>query len=525
MNAQDCKVLDFDGPRAEIRPYDVFTGQTNGVSSGCNSDIDGSLSATTFNWPPASLPNSDFNVTRVRNGFDDQVEIFVPGFYLERTRGGSARSMRLNQNRGYLNPPIFDEREVDIFRKRFTAVNDTPVELYFAAVMEYDYIDADHELPYFIAKLSSLDNGDVLDVFCFEANVDDPGLIIAEDIYPAYEPAHTLVVRDWDLVSLELPAEYIGHNLELILETGDCNESIHGGYVYVDDISYCGIDIEDFCANMPSCAELEALLEVTQTNADCLQFELPLPDYPAACLRATIDWGDDTFTLTTALDGDTLFHTYAVEGNYAVDIVIENLETGEVCSIRKIADANCEPDPVCRNCEFTAREIIGSLNLDNSSGCLTEATVFVPLTFDECFTGTIYWGDGTSDDLVPGEMGYVYTGPDGSVRTVRVEIQSLDGTRCAEESYKFQVLTGCPPGAIQEVTLVPNPSNANQDIQILGLETGSAVSVEIYDVYGVRRNLIQLRGDTFNVGALPSGIYFLKISTPEATVSKKLVIK
>ncbi|MCL2168000.1 MAG: T9SS type A sorting domain-containing protein, partial [Lentimicrobiaceae bacterium] len=82
-----------------------------------------------------------------------------------------------------------------------------------------------------------------------------------------------------------------------------------------------------------------------------------------------------------------------------------------------------------------------------------------------------------------------------------------------------------------EITLIPNPTTGELQVTSYGLQV---TDVEIFDVYG--RNVgakfpsnklegwqPKADGVVFNISHLQSGIYFVRITTEEGIITKKIV--
>ncbi|WP_179343330.1 T9SS type A sorting domain-containing protein [Winogradskyella ursingii] len=74
------------------------------------------------------------------------------------------------------------------------------------------------------------------------------------------------------------------------------------------------------------------------------------------------------------------------------------------------------------------------------------------------------------------------------------------------------------------VKLFPNPVQRNTDVTITSLNEGP-VAVIVYDVLGKLVKNEKLNGNTLNISDLNTGVYIVKITQNNASITKKLVIE
>jgi hypothetical protein len=78
-----------------------------------------------------------------------------------------------------------------------------------------------------------------------------------------------------------------------------------------------------------------------------------------------------------------------------------------------------------------------------------------------------------------------------------------------------------------DFTVCPNPSDGNFTIQLLNAEDIKPFSIQIFNSFGIliAKENCNSNQFNFNRSRLPSGIYYVKLTTETTTVGKKVVIK
>jgi hypothetical protein len=87
--------------------------------------------------------------------------------------------------------------------------------------------------------------------------------------------------------------------------------------------------------------------------------------------------------------------------------------------------------------------------------------------------------------------------------------------------YSEDCVLGVEESLIQQISVIPNPFD-----DMLFIESDPSILIESIHIYSVLGELILSKTDNFNqidVSALRSGVYFLKVSTSNGKLTKKLV--
>jgi hypothetical protein len=72
-----------------------------------------------------------------------------------------------------------------------------------------------------------------------------------------------------------------------------------------------------------------------------------------------------------------------------------------------------------------------------------------------------------------------------------------------------------------EIKIIPNPSSGKFSIQTNGI---AADGIQVFNIIG-KQVYYSARTDFADLSSEPAGIYFLKISTREGVITKKLIIR
>jgi hypothetical protein len=103
-------------------------------------------------------------------------------------------------------------------------------------------------------------------------------------------------------------------------------------------------------------------------------------------------------------------------------------------------------------------------------------------------------------------------------------IRGLDDEMMKESDDEINphqsVTSACLKTALQNITLVPNPTTGELRITNYELEI---TDIEIFDVYGRKLKAENRRQNVFDISHLQSGIYFVRITTETGAVVKKVV--
>lgn len=78
--------------------------------------------------------------------------------------------------------------------------------------------------------------------------------------------------------------------------------------------------------------------------------------------------------------------------------------------------------------------------------------------------------------------------------------------------------------SMDSIRIHPNPVKANSRIKIEGLEAYDVYTIDIVDIFGNIKSSQNLESDSFKLNNLDTGIYFIKISTKQGVIQKKIVV-
>lgn len=252
------------------------------------------------------------------------------------------------------------------------------------------------------------------------------------------------------------------------------------------------------------------------TNDGC-EYTLSFPIFGTACPdQYEISWNGETGTLFNP--EDTVTTTYTVSGSQTVAITV--IRDGEPCgtfSYTIDVDEACEEIDCERSCTETMDGIYDSITLlTDSIGCWGYS-IDIP-NIEGCYTGKVFWGDGTNEHFVSNSTMTHYYSTTGSFKIVLV-LKNPDGTRCDKASKVIQINCSSPK------SLVPNPTAGSFRIDANDLSDVSEVIVR--DIYGtvVTKKLHNFNSE-INLSARPAGVYFVEIKSKNNTsVIKKLILQ
>lgn len=75
------------------------------------------------------------------------------------------------------------------------------------------------------------------------------------------------------------------------------------------------------------------------------------------------------------------------------------------------------------------------------------------------------------------------------------------------------------------LTINPNPVKSLNDLEFGGLDYKDISSIEIYDIRGNLKQIIKPKRNSFKIEKLTSGMYFIRFTTKQGTIQKKLIIE
>lgn len=77
----------------------------------------------------------------------------------------------------------------------------------------------------------------------------------------------------------------------------------------------------------------------------------------------------------------------------------------------------------------------------------------------------------------------------------------------------------------ESIKVSPNPIKAGSSIKIQGLESYDVNAIEVVDMFGNIKSSQKTKADSIRLGNLNTGIYFIKISTKQGIIQKKIIVK
>lgn len=79
--------------------------------------------------------------------------------------------------------------------------------------------------------------------------------------------------------------------------------------------------------------------------------------------------------------------------------------------------------------------------------------------------------------------------------------------------------------SIEGLSIYPNPVNSGQNFIYLTSKLNTIKHIEFYDVLGKRIFTTNLTGRELNISNLNKGVYILKITEKNISVTRKLIVK
>lgn len=143
----------------------------------------------------------------------------------------------------------------------------------------------------------------------------------------------------------------------------------------------------------------------------------------------------------------------------------------------------------------------------------------------ECFTVTINWGDGTSEQLNATQLPASHTYAEDGQYTICLLFQALDedGTVCWEEE-RCDAITGTDDRLpVVELTAYPNPTTG-----LLYLRYPQAYGIPSATIYSASGQLVKSiarqEDKAISLAGLPSGAYILHLRFPAGEIARRRVI-
>jgi hypothetical protein len=453
---------------------------------------------------------------------------------LSRTNG-SSKAIRINQNKRF-HTNMNDNHEKDILLKSFIA-GDRYITLDYAAVLEeWTQHTSSSEHPYF--KVSVFVDGNLIpadtetvrasdndldsfDAYLSQINVNDNYANLTSN--PNTDLRYT---SQWRSISLDIGTGNEGRPVEVKLEVRDCNQSVHAGYVYIDNISNC--------AEEDPCDTCDIDATYTQSVNQCYG-SFNGSNLGSGCDAQSYQW---TVNGTVVSNQEDVTNNFPNSGTYNVCLTITNNDCNVTDTICKNITVNCEPDCKPASC----------LNITQVSNCVdyqawmhcNDPDIDYINWYYTISSSYVHQFAGTSGGNPAGQHAQpIYLpSPPPAIGTwdnynlyVYAEIVFNDGTVC-DEIYTYITLDcsgngsgGNQRNAEKDLKLYPNPIKSNQELNFDGINQEDIEKIEILDIVGNLKSKFKPTNNEINIRDLTTGIYFVKFYTSKGIKQKKIIIK
>ena len=216
------------------------------------------------------------------------------------------------------------------------------------------------------------------------------------------------------------------------------------------------------------------------------------------------DFGDGN---TSTMNNPT--HTYASEGNYTVCLTVTN--------------ACAETDSTCMS--VSACEPLSPFFIGVPAGDGSEWT----FTYGGTGNATSYsWDFGDANTSTMMSPTHTYAA-DGSY-AVSVTVTNACGDTAVFTDTANVLIVGIDIPGLQDISLWPNPNNGQFQVEI-GSAEGDNYEFVVFDMRGARVMEAE-SGEIFgnytqsmDLGNAPAGMYILKISNSQGSISKKIILE
>ncbi|WP_299336034.1 T9SS type A sorting domain-containing protein [uncultured Psychroserpens sp.] len=468
---------------------------------------------------------------------------------LSRTNG-STKAVRINQNKRFFTN-MTDNAENDKLLKTFVA-DDRYITLDYAAVLEKWSQHSVAEHPYFKVNVyvdgspfatdsetvrASDSDLESFDDFLDQNNVNDSYANLTNNLNTDLRYS-----GQWETMTLDIGEANVGKSVELRLEVRDCSQSVHAGYVYIDNISNCGDDDPDPCTNP---CNINADIDINNVSACVREFSGTNLIAPQCEDIYSYTWTikRNGVTITTNTNKDfTYDFSNDSDGYYIVELrVTYDDGSVKICQDKESVTIyiNCQPDCKPASCldivevencvDYQAWMNCNDPNIDYINWYYT-----ISSTYYHVFAGQSS-GNAAGQHAQPI---YLPSPPAGISSWdnynlyVYAEIVFENGTVC-DEVYTYITLDCDDNGGIggnfrnsqNDLKLYPNPIKPNQELHFDGIDKNDIENIEVLDIVGNIKLRLKPTSNTLNVRNLTSGIYFVKFYTSKGIEQKKIVVK
>ncbi|EDP72168.1 hypothetical protein FBALC1_13742 [Flavobacteriales bacterium ALC-1] len=542
--AQNCT----DGNFEAFNNLSNYSFQTaiNGDTQGCSTTTINNLINYTIpnGFPPI---NTNDEVTYVSQTSEPTLSNYV--FHPQvNPNGGGSYGLRLNKR----SPNGNIVENTTVLTKDLGAITERYLNIDYSVVFHFP--DHPDKLNFVKFSIVDLNSGMELDQRCIDANNQNLLTVNGSD------PQNTWKYSNWDCLTFDL-IKYVGkkNNIGLKIIAADCGEALHDTLLYLDNICLQ----ENSCENSDPC--IDGTISMNRRRINC-------PENPFSI--------SGNYTLPSC---DATNPT-----NVILNLVSFNPSTGNSGTPITIAQGNFSNNSYSFTINPSTLNLNPSLQYDLvaianfSDGSSASASNFGrEITFIDCDNCNDYWV-AILDEYIDGTQSgsnYVYllangnypsgalytwttTRQSGLVQTypvttanprlvsasinnrivsATVTVSYEDCTETVNKVFNCAIPNSDANGdlfpectesgggigfgkTINTVKIYPNPIKSGNSIKIIGLETYDVNTIEVIDLFGNVKYTQKLKSDSLRLDNLKTGIYFIKISTKQGIIQKKIIV-
>jgi|GEM_PF-2837296 len=236
------------------------------------------------------------------------------------------------------------------------------------------------------------------------------------------------------------------------------------------------------------------------------------------------DGGDNFVALTTS----GLPQTAITSSDLSVILKVVNLDNNDktCCYSRSystseptfpnnmsILEVDCPIDIACENpCDLEADYTYQSIGLCSYQ---FDAIVDLPCSVDEYWFQWYVNGNYHSSGLTS-----IINFDGMSNPKVGLLVIKNVGIKCTQVDKILSIFCFSP-----SLSLIPNPSKFNEELNFEGIDYKEVSSIGIYDMIGNLKQSIKPKRNSFKIERLTSGMYFIKFITNQGIIQKKIIIE
>lgn len=487
-------------------------------------------------------------------GFDDNLPSNSNDPFISYNTFNGSIYLRLNDN----NPSSKDGDDVVGLRSEFEDINNSTVHITASLEMQNLHIDEgslafNPELaPHFQIVITDVINNTVYTDTCiesFDLNLENPNDLIYKS-------------SGFETFSVEVPASANGRDIYVDFITADCQFAQGEDYAmaYVESICLendsneivipddpCDALSINITTNFPDCN----IFEDSSTFEVCGSFTaLESAASPNIVLNITNNSnpiGSSSIPITATFDnvdanglGSGTFCVTLNESNFVANddyeinahiYIPRQLDCTRYSQTYSLPLEPCNPPVTCGISIYSIVDYnwIGQSNVAFVANTQLESNWNITSsTFEVIFNnGNVinYNGylnpEGTPQILIPVNC-------DNVVKKVKATVYASNssGINCSDTMIqKFYVCgTSGFSKNIDVIKISPNPVKSGENIEINGLENYDINKIEILDIFGNVKSTQKLESNTLQLGNLETGFYFIKISTKQGILQKKIIV-